>query len=381
MRRGPLTAARDSRDAKKKEFRSRIPTDLQTAPVASLSARATARANYLGRTRRARAPVGATWVCRGQRSVGRVGARAISTVGHPGNAPGNDIGSRARQGTLAPGAPRARRSRARAGKRHGCRHSRKRPDGGKRKRARTLPSFCRPSRKSLCSSSVHGTPGCGEVEYPVSARVSGDTAVALARSVAFRARASRGKWVRRSGAKKLTHPSSSRAWARRRSRTCARPARARAWARCSPRAASPRRTASCACPRSRRRRARRGRTPWRVREAFARRFARNRTRREDEATRARATRHAGERCVWVRDGSEPVVRGAATVPIRRSARAGVASVRCQQHSNRCAARRSTIILPYRQVIPPKEKCAPLAKSISGPIFPTPESRSILCATV
>ena len=76
---------------------------------------------------------------------------------------------------------------------------------GKPKRARTLPSFCKPSRKSLCSSSVHGTPGCGEEGIAVSACVSGDTALALARSVAFRARASRGKRVGRSGAKEKAH--------------------------------------------------------------------------------------------------------------------------------------------------------------------------------
>jgi hypothetical protein len=111
-----------------------------------------------------------------------------------------------------------------------------------------------------------------------------------------------------------------------------------------------------------------------------RRFARNRTRREDEATRARATRHAGERCVWVNDGSEPVVRGAATVPIRRSARAGVASVRCQRfYSNRCAAR-STLSYPIDRSSRQK-KSAHRWRKVSRPIFATPESRSILCATV
>ena len=81
------------------------------------------------------------------------------------------------------------------------------------------------------------------------------------------------------------------------------------------------------------------------------------TRREEEVTRARAVRHAGERCVLVRDGTLPVVRGAATVPIlvmERACGSGVRSLSTTTHGTRTTVQ-PTIILPsYRQVIPRKK---------------------------
>ena len=53
------------------------------------------------------------------------------------------------------------------------------------KRARTLPSFCKPRRNSRCSSSVHGTPGLWEGLWVVSGVFRGETLVARSRAGAF----------------------------------------------------------------------------------------------------------------------------------------------------------------------------------------------------
>lgn len=55
-----------------------------------------------------------------------------------------------------------------------------------KKRARTLPSFCKPRRNSLCSSSVHGTPGCWREVGEVSGLNSGETTSDTSPCHAFR---------------------------------------------------------------------------------------------------------------------------------------------------------------------------------------------------
>jgi hypothetical protein len=59
------------------------------------------------------------------------------------------------------------------------------------KRARTLPSFCKPRRNSRCSSPVHGTPGLWEGLWVVSGVFRGETLVARSRAGAFRTRVAR----------------------------------------------------------------------------------------------------------------------------------------------------------------------------------------------
>lgn len=102
------------------------------------------------------------------------------------------------------------------------------------------------------------------------------------------------------------------------------------------------------------------------------------TRREEEVTRARAVRHAGERCVLVRDGTLPVVRGAATVPILVMERACGSGVRSLSTTTQGRARRSNPPLSYPLIdrSSRERKVRTAGEKYLGPIFATPDSRSI-----